>query len=442
MRGDQHRVQDEPSHAATVDQRHGEPGHAAAVGQGNGEPERATAVGHGHGEQGRRPEPAGILPDAPEESGDAASAGVPGQLSAAAIREVWHEIITAVGRKSKKVAALASGATVRELDGQTVVLTFRFPAHAKMVAAEPDLIANALYEALGGSWQIRCEIAGEGDGVSAASATSVRRPSAAASTQVTPAHGGSARAASTGVPGRQREAAAPPVASAHSSDDDDWPEPARPGGLAATSNSQAADPDQREGGESERQPVPGRFPAGSAEPSRSGRPDADSAEPDAGPGGPGADVAGQKSAGPGGPRAASDERDADSGDSLKNSGSGGIQGAGGSTLGASVSGLAAARAAAAGARNAAAARPTAIPGPVTTKPSAAWSDDSPAEEPPYDPEYDGPVRPGAAPGYEGFDPGDEPLDDVIDEKTARQSSEQQAMQLLQDAFGAEKIGES
>jgi DNA polymerase-3 subunit gamma/tau len=46
-----------------------------------------------------------------------------------------------------------------------------------------------------------------------------------------------------------------------------------------------------------------------------------------------------------------------------------------------------------------------------------------------------------APGYEGFDPGDEPLDDVIDERTARQSSEQQAMQLLQDAFGAEKISE-
>jgi DNA polymerase-3 subunit gamma/tau len=32
---------------------------------------------------------------------------------------------------------------------------------------------------------------------------------------------------------------------------------------------------------------------------------------------------------------------------------------------------------------------------------------------------------------------------VIDEKTARQSSEQQAVQLLRDAFGgAEKIGES
>jgi DNA polymerase-3 subunit gamma/tau len=48
----------------------------------------------------------------------------------------------------------------------------------------------------------------------------------------------------------------------------------------------------------------------------------------------------------------------------------------------------------------------------------------------------------AAAGFEGFDPGDEPLDDVIDEKTARESSEQQAMRLLQEAFGAEKIGEN
>lgn len=78
-----------------------------------------------------------------------------------------------------------------------------------------------------------------------------------------------------------------------------------------------------------------------------------------------------------------------------------------------------------------------------------WSDGSPAEEPPYDPEYDGPgggAKPGApAQGrgeaqYEGFDPGDVPLDVVVDEKTARQSSEQQAVQLLRDAFGAERIG--
>jgi DNA polymerase-3 subunit gamma/tau len=100
--------------------------------------------------------------------------------------------------------------------------------------------------------------------------------------------------------------------------------------------------------------------------------------------------------------------------------------------------LAAARAAAAGGSGA---RPAVAAG--------TWSDGSPAEEPPYDPDYDGPIRPGGVPSpaatatIEGFDPGDEPLDDVIDEKTARQSSEQQAVQLLRDAFGgAEKIGES
>jgi DNA polymerase-3 subunit gamma/tau len=53
------------------------------------------------------------------------------------------------------------------------------------------------------------------------------------------------------------------------------------------------------------------------------------------------------------------------------------------------------------------------------------------------------VRGGATPtkAYEGFDPGDEPLDDVVDEQTARKSSEQQALQLLQEKLGAEKIAE-
>ena len=78
--------------------------------------------------------------------------------------------------------------------------------------------------------------------------------------------------------------------------------------------------------------------------------------------------------------------------------------------------------------------------------AAAWADGSPTEEAPYDPEFDGPpakgaAAGGAAAGFDGFDPGDEPLDDVIDEKTARESSEQQAVRLLQEAFGAEKIGE-
>ncbi|BCY15380.1 DNA polymerase III subunit gamma and tau [Actinoplanes sp. L3-i22] len=100
------------------------------------------------------------------------------------------------------------------------------------------------------------------------------------------------------------------------------------------------------------------------------------------------------------------------------------------------SGLAAARAAAAnaGKPTTKAAAPSGGPG------GSAWSDGTPIGEAPYDPEYDGAPPPQAG-GFEGFDPGDEPSDEVIDEKTARQSSEEHALQLLRDAFGAEKIGE-
>ncbi|MEU4239027.1 DNA polymerase III subunit gamma and tau [Actinoplanes sp. NPDC026619] len=93
----------------------------------------------------------------------------------------------------------------------------------------------------------------------------------------------------------------------------------------------------------------------------------------------------------------------------------------------------------AAARAAAARQPTGRPAAgAAAGATKAWTDGSPTEEAPYDPEFDGPPKA----GFEGFDPGDEPLDDVIDEKTARESSEQQAMRLLQEVLGAEKIGES
>jgi DNA polymerase III subunit gamma/tau len=480
----------------------------------------------------RRHEPLGVLPDAPEEPGAVvATPGAPGQLSAAAIREVWPEIITTVSRQSKKVAALASGATVRDLDGETVVLTFRFPAHAKMVASEPELIANALCEALGGRWQIRCEVAGEAGGMQ-----STAGPSGAATARSAPAQKTTTRAAGKSAPARQREVVTP---AATTSDDDDWPEPARPGGSLAGVPDSASPGSASPGSASPGSASPGSASPGSASPGSAspGSASPGSASPDSGnpgsaspdlaspgpaspgpaspgPGdagqsdpaldGPGPGDAGQSDpalGGPGsgdpGPGVVADDHAASSAGpavSLRGPGAGGggasgtAQTAGGTTAGPSAGdppasvgaaasgapgpvvpsaggvartssgpgngGLAAARAAAAGTRNGIAARigvsrpavakPAAAepePGPHAAAQSDAWSDGSPAEEPPYDPDYDGPLR--AEPAmYEGFDPGDEPLDDVIDEKTARQSSEQQAMQLLQDAFGAEKIGES
>jgi len=483
-----------------VDQWSPAPEQAASVYHDTDESDWAQA---GPAPQVQRREPAGLLPDSPEQPGDAPPADAPGQLTAAAIREVWPEIVTVVGRQSKKIAALASGATVRDLDGETVVLTFRFPAHARMVAAEPDLIANSLYEALGGRWQIRCEVAGEAGGAPATASAPTRQPAAPAQGQTHPApnaapasqrgtaapargpqggpaqdagpagqrgtaapargpqggpaedaapagrrgtaapargpqggpardagpadrrgtaapaggpQGGPARPAQNAAPAGQRETAGPPSASTNAGDDDDdgWPEPARPGGVPRTDDSVAASP----GGST----VVGGMESGGST---------------AGVGGP--DSTGAASGRTASPsvsdfatRGGGSKRSAVGPDShlAAEAGSGVAAG----------SGLAAARAAAAGgARSGGAARqPATLPEAAA---SGDWSDGSSAEEPPFDPDFDVSL-PSAGPGYEGFDPGDEPLDDVIDEKTARQSSEQQAMQLLQDAFGAEKIGES
>jgi DNA polymerase-3 subunit gamma/tau len=356
----------------------------------------------------------GVLPDAPEQP--AAATAAPGQLSAAAIREVWPEIITTVGRQSKKVAALASGATVRELDGETVVLTFRFPAHAKMVASEPDLIANALYEALGGRWQIRCEVAGEAGGVQAPLDRSGPAAPRGASAQR------AARPAANAA--RQREVVTP---AATTSSDDDWPEPARPGGSVS------ADP--AGGGPESGGAESGGAESGGAESGHvaSGGAGHTGSMPGRRVGGGGSRTPGGASPLAGGAAAAGAPR------AVVPSGGGVTRTSSGLGNGGSARAARNSEAARIGVSRPAAAEPE--PGPDVAARPEGWSDGSPAEEPPYDPDYDGPPQAGAA-RYEGFDPGDEPLDDVIDEKTARQSSEQQAMRLLQDAFGAEKIGDS
>jgi DNA polymerase-3 subunit gamma/tau len=71
-----------------------------------------------------------------------------------------------------------------------------------------------------------------------------------------------------------------------------------------------------------------------------------------------------------------------------------------------------------------------------TRNDADWRDGAPLDEPPYDPDYDAPVQ---DPRFPGFDPGDEPTDEVIDERVIRESTEEQAVRLLAEALGAERI---
>ncbi|RAO23306.1 DNA-directed DNA polymerase [Micromonospora noduli] len=439
--------------------------------------------------------PSAVLPDpatpAPPRPGAPAAA-----LDAVAVRRVWPDVVGKVNRTNKRIAALMRDAVVRELDGDMLVLTVKSTVLAKMMADHAAVLTDALYEELGGRWQIRCEVAGERGGVSLSGSprtqqTAPARPAAppatsdtpaAATNAATPAAPGptsappagpstnrapgsnaapGANAARPGTVGPNAPTAAGPTnasptdanptgaagsasrggvgagsaghgaggqgaaPSAPATDDDgDWPAAARPGGGALAAEAT----DDEDWPEAAR---PGGASAGNESNSHSAP--ASSGANGSGINGGGTNGGGANGTGAGGAGSAA--------------GGGKPSGRGNPTPaarqpatagGAPVSSaIAAARAAAAGrgARTGAAARPVA---------DAEW-----AGEPPYDPDFDGPARagrpggaaPAAAPAFEGFDPGDEPLDEIIDEKTARESSEEQAVRLLRETFGAEKINE-
>ncbi|MFI0795293.1 DNA polymerase III subunit gamma and tau [Micromonospora rubida] len=348
--------------------------------------------------------PEAVMPDPATPAPPRPGAAAPGALDAVAVRRAWPDVVGKVGRKSKKVAAWAREATVREVDNQVIVLTFRYPFHAQALSNEPDLLVEALYEEFGGRWQLRCEVSGDrgGGGPRAAAPTPARPTTPAASAPV-------ARPTSGPPDGR---AGAAPATSAGG--DEGWPEPARPGGATP-----AVDATQEDDWPEAARP-------GGTDPAGQPADDAGETAPP-GPPAPAAPTPAPAPAAPArgaGPAAAAPPVN-------------GAAGNGGGAGGAPVSSaIAAARAAAAGR------------GPRTQNGARRSADADWAGEPPYDPDYDGPVRGGGRPGsapatpaHEGFDPGDEPLDEVIDERTARQSSEEQAVQLLREAFGAEKIDE-
>ncbi|WP_435586983.1 DNA polymerase III subunit gamma and tau [Micromonospora aurantiaca (nom. illeg.)] len=402
----------------------------------------------------RRPvPPSAVMPDPATPEPPRPGAANPGALDAVAVRRVWPEVVGKVNRSNKRIAALMRDAVVRDLDGDTLVLTVKSTVLAKMMADHAAVLTDALYEELGGRWQIRCEVAGErgaaslggpsrpsgasraqADAASARSASDSAPPRAASAptgaasdaapgrpdpgaagtAQARPASGSAAdfshSTAPDPGPGRPDSGAAgrpestkpdstarsstAPAAAAGPVGEEDWPEPVRPGGAAAGTASAAGTGDTEDWPAAAR---PGGGTATATAPVVVPKPAAPAAAP-----------APAGGAGPAGP---------------KNSA------------------IAAARAAAA----AAAAGGGPGKGPRGAQPARKTADAEWAGEPPYDPDFDGPVRgggaPAAAPAYEGFDPGDEPLDDVIDERTARQSSEEQAVQLLRETFGAEKIDE-
>ncbi|MHA6779736.1 DNA polymerase III subunit gamma and tau [Pseudonocardia saturnea] len=131
--------------------------------------------------QPARAEPTRAEPAAPTEStaarpDAAAEAGTSGRgapappspsraagLDAAAVRRVWPEILAAAKDRKKRTAALLVSATVRAVEGDTLVLSIGTAPLARLLSEQSntDVITESLHAVLGVSWRVRCE---HGDG--------------------------------------------------------------------------------------------------------------------------------------------------------------------------------------------------------------------------------------------------------------------------------------
>jgi DNA polymerase-3 subunit gamma/tau len=100
-------------------------------------------------------------PPAPEPPAPAAPepASAPGELNAAAVRTMWPTVRDKVRQRSRTTEVMLAGATVRAVEGNTLVLTHESAPLAKRLSEQrnSDVIAEALKDALGVNWRVRCE---------------------------------------------------------------------------------------------------------------------------------------------------------------------------------------------------------------------------------------------------------------------------------------------
>ncbi|AKC41035.1 DNA polymerase III subunits gamma/tau [Mycobacteroides chelonae] len=84
----------------------------------------------------------------------------PGALDTTAVRNAWAEIRSKVRDRSRTTEVMLSGATVRAIEGKTLVLSHDSPPLAKRIteSRNAEVIREALKDALGVDWEIRCEV--------------------------------------------------------------------------------------------------------------------------------------------------------------------------------------------------------------------------------------------------------------------------------------------
>ena len=95
----------------------------------------------------------------PQPAPPAESASAPGELNAAAVRTMWPTVRDKVRQRSRTTEVMLAGATVRAVEDNMLVLTHASAPLAKRLCEQrnADVIAEALKDALGVNWRVRCE---------------------------------------------------------------------------------------------------------------------------------------------------------------------------------------------------------------------------------------------------------------------------------------------
>ncbi|MEK1163268.1 DNA polymerase III subunit gamma/tau, partial [Mycobacterium ulcerans] len=107
---------------------------------------------------GRRPNPRRAPEPRPAPVPEPVSA--PGELNAAAVRSMWPTVREKVRQRSRTTEVMLAAATVRALEDNTLVLTHDSAPLARRLSEQrnADVIAEALRDALGVNWRVRCEV--------------------------------------------------------------------------------------------------------------------------------------------------------------------------------------------------------------------------------------------------------------------------------------------
>ena len=115
-------------------------------------------------EPAERPEPAPAPLPAPAPAPEPAPAATPGEPDAAAVRSMWSTVREKVRERNRVIDVMLAEAIVRAVEEGTLVLAHQSAPLAKRLSEQhnADVIREALKDALGVNWRVRCEIgAGE-----------------------------------------------------------------------------------------------------------------------------------------------------------------------------------------------------------------------------------------------------------------------------------------